>query len=81
MKQATILSGDAKGRFALATFLPKGAGVVVQPMEDGTLVLTPVRKTEAPRLKLVRRAGKPSVFTGGRKVSSDDVRRLLEDQS
>ncbi len=81
MKQATILSGDAKGRFSLVAFLPNGAGVVVQPMEDGTLVLTSVRKTEAPQLKLEHRAGKPSVFTGGGRISSEDVRRLLEGET
>lgn len=77
MKQATILSGDAKGRFALAAFLPKGAGVMVQVMGDGTLLLTPVRKTALPPLKLVRCGGKPSVFTGGLRVSGEDVSRLL----
>ena len=71
---ATVASGTAK-RLALSH---GEAGAA--PLRGNDRRAEMPKATPAPRLKLRRRAGQPSVFSGGHDITRDDVSRILEDE-
>lgn len=80
---ATLLRGDAKGRYQLRSLLPKRTPYVSAIRnDDGTVTLTPVAQVAPatpPKPRLVRRKGR-LVFVGGRPLTMEDVKAAQEDE-
>ena len=71
---------DAKQRAVIKAFHP-GDVLKVESQGADVVVLRRMKPATDPKPKLVRKKSGDLVFEGGRRVSSEDVKRMLEDES